>query len=158
MVLQPGILCPFLPVFIYLGSCTRQLLGVDASGLVGNSSDTTLDYLRELLHLPKTPESREPNVEQLPTREILHVRAVLTSYMLSPVIMRKGSVSSNRAGHLLDVIALFHISERKLGCTMLFHLFRILFYSFQKTSLSTHFHSPSVWMCFYHVCMCAACR
>lgn len=85
------------------------------------------------------------------------MRAVLTSYMLSPVITRKGSVSSNPAGHLLDVIALFHISERKLGCTMLFHLFRILFYSFQKTSFRTSFHSLPVWVCFYHVYMCGAC-
>ena len=118
----------------------------------------TLDYLRERLHLPKTPGSREPNIEPLLTREILHVRAVVTSYMLSLVITRKGSVSSNPAGHLLDVMPLFHISERKLGCTMLFHLFRIVFYSFQKISFKTSFHSLSVWMRFYHVYMCGACR
>lgn len=37
-----GALARYPVAIIYLGSCTRQLLGVDASGLVGNSSDTLL--------------------------------------------------------------------------------------------------------------------
>lgn len=89
---------------------------------------------------------------------IWELATVLTSYMLSPVITRKCSVSSNPAGHLLDGIPLFYTSERKLGCAMLFHPFQILFYSFfWKTSFKTSFHSLPVGMCFYHVCVWCMC-
>lgn len=40
--LSDGALARYPVPIIYLGSCTRQLLGIDASGLVGNSSDTLL--------------------------------------------------------------------------------------------------------------------